>query len=122
MADDMLEVAVWCYGQRSGSYVLTSTGVEWRGSRPEALADYSTILPDGTRLERAILKTDDYRDGWITPEDGPEEWLRRLPGFLAMRGVTNARIVADSTPGACLANPGTGFTETAAAVGKPEVT
>ena len=26
------------------------------------------------------------------PEDGAEEWLRRLPGFLAMRGRANARI------------------------------
>ena len=49
--------------------------------------------------DRGILASDDFRDGWIEPGPDPERWLRRVPGFLAMRGVPNCRDFQPKTTG-----------------------
>ena len=94
----MLEVAVSVLGNRHGSYVLEDGVLRWDGldGRPEVFAGHRQVI-DGRVMRRAIL-AEDRPDTWIVPEDDPERWLRRVPGFCAMRGIITAEIVAEPEP------------------------
>ena len=94
----MLEVEVTSYGVALGSYVLEGGVLRWEGlgghKAPFDPADRYEI--DGVYLSRPIRASDRMEDGWIVPEDDPERWLRRVPGYYAMRGHLTAKIVVDT--------------------------
>ena len=90
----MLRVAVTSlYGGLLGAYVLDDGVLRWEGERRDPFASHEQVI-EGRVLRRAIL-AEDGPGTWITPEDDPERWLRRLPGFLAMRGHMTAEVVRD---------------------------
>lgn len=96
----MLEVAVTSgYSGLRGSYVLEDGVLRWEGidGRPEPFDADDPLKIDGVFLHRGIRASDRMEDGWIVPEDDPERWLRRVPGFFAMRGHMTAEIVRDTS-------------------------
>ena len=94
----MLKVEVHSgYSGQRGAYVLEDGSLRWEGEDgwPEPFGRGPNI--DGVELDRGILATDDLRGGWIECGPDPERWLRRLLGFLDMRGHVFARVVEDAS-------------------------
>ncbi len=94
----MLRVAVTsAYSGLLGSYVLDDDGaVTWEWDRN--WSDRSRSFeerPTHAFADRPILARDEPGE-WIVFDDDPERFVRRLPGFLAMRGHMTAEITLDT--------------------------
>ena len=95
----MLEVAVSVLGHLIGSYILEDGDLRWEGingRRAPFDPDDRVGIGKGVYLSRPIRASDRMEDGWIVPENDPERWLRRVPGYYAMRGHMTAEIVRDT--------------------------
>jgi len=71
-----------------GSHVLEDGVLRWEGinGRGDPYGDMNIPIRASEVME----------DGWIRPSDGPERWLRALPGYMSMRGHMASEIVQDT--------------------------